>query len=927
MQTHLRAALVAISALVGVAARAQTPLGAAFTYQGELALAGSPATGSFDIRFRLFDAPTGGSQVGSTLCSDDVAVTSGRFAASLDFGSAAFNGHKRFLEIEVRQNTGLDCSDATGYTVLSPRQELTVAPHASYSLMAASAQTASNAQNLNGQPPSFFTSAANLTGTLASGLLSGTYSSPLTLSNPSNVFTGNGAGLTNLSAANLVGVLDAARMPTNWAAGGDLSGFYPSPAIRPGAVTLSTLEPSVQSVLSRLSSLTSAAVPLDAVVWGDSRFGRLNIPVLPPGVTYTALAAGALHNIALRSDGNVVAWGDGSGGNLNVPALPPGLTYSGAIACGDSHSLARRSDGSVVAWGSNLWGQLNVPALPPGVTFTAVAAGANFSAGLRSDGSVVVWGRNLGGALNPPALPPGLTYTSLAAGLQHLVVRRSDGALISTGWEVYGLLDVPALPYGLTYSAVASGGFFSVALRSDGTLVAWGQSDLGQLAVPALPPGVTYTSTFVCGWDHALALRSDGVLVAWGSNSLGQLNVPGLSGGLGYVGLGAGGESSMALRSISAPPWLSSTVGLSIGTTAAPPAGGGISVAGSSAFAAGVSAAFFTGSGAGLTNLNAANIVSGTLGDGLLSGNIPRLNANNSFSGSQQTFAGNVLVGGLDNVALGLDAQSAPRLGLIKKSGFLPMIASAANQPIIFAQSDQAGVLTNIAGATLTERFRIAANGNIQVPGGVITNGTAAIPTADLGLYSQNSFWMRFVTNSAAFQWFSDGGAGTTPRMTLSPTGNLTVTGTIAKAGGSFKIDHPLDPENKYLYHSFVESPDMMNIYNGEATTDGTGYAVITLPDYFQALNRDFRYQLTVIDDDDQADVVVWAKVVRRIGADRPNTFTIRTFRPNIAVSWQVTGIRQDAWAKKNRIPNTVEKVGAEKGTLLHPEAFAKPSE
>jgi hypothetical protein len=119
----------------------------------------------------------------------------------------------------------------------------------------------------------------------------------------------------------------------------------------------------------------------------------------------------------------------------------------------------------------------------------------------------------------------------------------------------------------------------------------------------------------------------------------------------------------------------------------------------------------------------------------------------------------------------------------------------------------------------------------------------------------------------------------------------------------------------------------MMNIYNGEVTTDGTGYAVITLPDYFQALNRDFRYQLTVIDDDDQSDVVVWAKVVRRIGAESANTFAIRTFRPNVAVSWQVTGIRHDAWAEKNRIPNTVDKVGAEKGTLLHPAAFAKPSE
>src|SRR5262249_46543603 len=69
--------------------------------------------------------------------------------------------------------------------------------------------------------------------------------------------------------------------------------------------------------------------------------------------------------------------------------------------------------------------------------------------------------------------------------------------------------------------------------------------------------------------------------------------------------------------------------------------------------------------------------------------------------------------------------------------------------------------------------------------------------------------------------------------------GNVQVTGNLSKGGGSFKIDDPLDPANKYLYHSFVESPDMMNIYNGNVTTDSKGDATITLPDYFEALNRD----------------------------------------------------------------------------------------
>src|SRR5262249_23985656 len=73
------------------------------------------------------------------------------------------------------------------------------------------------------------------------------------------------------------------------------------------------------------------------------------------------------------------------------------------------------------------------------------------------------------------------------------------------------------------------------------------------------------------------------------------------------------------------------------------------------------------------------------------------------------------------------------------------------------------------------------------------------------------------------------------------------VDGNLVKPAGQFRIDHPLDPANRYLSHSFVESPEMLNVYGGTLTTGGDDEAVVTLPDYFEALNRDFRYQLTVI--------------------------------------------------------------------------------
>ena len=96
-------------------------------------------------------------------------------------------------------------------------------------------------------------------------------------------------------------------------------------------------------------------------------------------------------------------------------------------------------------------------------------------------------------------------------------------------------------------------------------------------------------------------------------------------------------------------------------------------------------------------------------------------------------------------------------------------------------------------------------------------------------------------------------------------------------------------PQDKYLYHSFVESPDMMNIYNGNVVTDGSGRAIITLPGYFESLNTEFRYQLTTIGSPAKA----W--VATEVAN---NQFTIKTDKGNVAkVSWQVTGIRQDAWA------------------------------
>jgi hypothetical protein len=139
--------------------------------------------------------------------------------------------------------------------------------------------------------------------------------------------------------------------------------------------------------------------------------------------------------------------------------------------------------------------------------------------------------------------------------------------------------------------------------------------------------------------------------------------------------------------------------------------------------------------------------------------------------------------------------------------------------------------------------------------------------------------------------------------------GDLDVFGNLSKSAGSFKIDHPLQPRDKYLVHSFVESPDMMNVYNGNITTDQNGEAWVQLPDYFEALNMDFRYQLTVIGDFAQA--IISQEIAG-------NKFQIRTDKPDIKVSWQVTGVRNDTYARENRIEVEPDKEPDQIGKLRY---------
>ena len=149
---------------------------------------------------------------------------------------------------------------------------------------------------------------------------------------------------------------------------------------------------------------------------------------------------------------------------------------------------------------------------------------------------------------------------------------------------------------------------------------------------------------------------------------------------------------------------------------------------------------------------------------------------------------------------------------------------------------------------------------------------------------------------------------------------DLNVTGALSKGSGTFVIDHPLDPANKLLYHSFVESPDVKNIYDGVARLNRDGEAVVSLPDYFEALNgsANARFLLTPIGRPAPHLYVVEETITN-------NTFIIAGGPPNARVSWQVTGIRQDPYILANPIVTEVEKGPEElvdKGEFLFPELY-----
>ena len=315
--------------------------------------------------------------------------------------------------------------------------------------------------------------------------------------------------------------------------------------------------------------------------WGWNSYGQLGdgtttdrwLPVQESthANNWVAIAVGYYHTVALKSDGTLWAWGNNIAGQLGDETTTgrwspvQESTHANnwvAIAAGAAHTVALKSDGTLWAWGYNGYGQLG-----DGTTtnrsspfqesthannWVAMAAGKFHTVALKSDGTSWAWGYNGYGQLGDNSTTDrsspvqesthANTWVAIAAGYYHTVALKSDGTSWAWGWNRYGQLGdgtttdrwspVQESTHANNWVAIAAGQYHTVGLKSDGTLWAWGWNRYGQLGDGTTTDRwspvqeSTHANNWVAiaaGYSHTVALKWDGTFWAWGGNGDGQL--------------------------------------------------------------------------------------------------------------------------------------------------------------------------------------------------------------------------------------------------------------------------------------------------------------------------------------------------------------------------------------------------------------------
>lgn len=339
------------------------------------------------------------------------------------------------------------------------------------------------------------------------------------------------------------------------------------------------------------------------------------------------------------------------------------------------------------------------------------------------------------------------------------------------------------------------------------------------------------------------------------------------------------------------------------------------------------------GNGSGLSSLNAGNLVTGTVPNARLASDVALTTEANFFNLAQGFSAGTAATPAIGLFASGNGFFAPNGASIAVATGGLERMRVDSNGRLGIRNTTPDRLIHLISGSSAaapvySSNCDMVLEGNnntgLQLIGDVRANlifGTLSNTTGFHVTHFPATDGLMITSGISVVMQYLDGTTNRVGILKTTPTTALDVSGTITGQAKNFLIDDPRDPRNSTLRHACVESDEYKNVYDGIVITDSRGFATVVLPDWFDALNEKFRYQLTVIDGGEE---FVLSKVVREVEDKR---FIIRTSQPGVKVSWMVTGVRKDAYATDNPLKVEAAKAGSQRGKLLYerPETVQKP--
>ena len=859
--------LLAAGPLMAQAPNPVNPPPSLINFQGRLAKPdGTPVAdaANYTITLSLWDAATAGNMRWSQTFSN-VTVRNGVFAALLNLGGG-FTGTNT-LDSTLNNNTYLQIQVGTA-AALTPRQQLV---STAYALKAATVPDGSiTTAKLS---PGVLSAAA---GGAAGGDLTGAFPSPQIVTNSRLL---NQVSGTLLNVAQNIAVVDQSQ---------------PTVTATVTSSAWQTFKPSATGTLLEIdvyTGTTGASLPATLSLYAGQGTGSAPLMTIPITVNPT-LGLQSFPITASLTAGTVYTWAIGSNNNLlfgyaGGNALPGGVSDLGSNFDYAFQTLMKSATGSATQ--INAFANLNM-------------TGAN---------NIFLTTGNLGIGTNAPTARLEVNGLAKLTGRTRLNLARAwlvrNPARAKSGTE--HLTSIRSILWAAERPRQTAP---SKSTRRGGTTLT------GPLLATA---GGTVNGTL--RYTGGSGLAAGNVLIA--SNASGDLTWSNPSSALGA----AGGDLSGTFPSPSLATRASSFAKVSGGIMSA--SSTGVLLSGQ-----------YEQSSANPFYIDAANVVGGrfavlTNGNVGIGTNAPteRVQISDYSQGDSyltiKSAGGNSYRNGFKlrtfNDTIGFDIVNDERSGS-NGLNFLRYPSSATGTTALFLDrySGSVGIGTTAPNSTLDVRGNISAtSGSLSAVNAYLSNSVNAayLTTSGGGSYTGYNYYSN--GNQCCIDAYNnapkDGNGLSYPTIRCQNSGGglaLFATGAIGSSIKNFIIDHPLDPDNKYLVHGSIESNQMMNIYSGVVTLNGSGEAVVQLPDWFEALNKDFTYQLTCMGG--YAQVYV---------ADEINNhqFKVAGGRAGLKVSWQVTGIRHDAFAVANPMLVEQPKRKEDQGRYLIPSLYGKPDD